>query len=445
MQSKVQVKDRSLLSLSWPLFLTFGIATCQPMMDSWFLARTSETAAAGVGALGPILGAIFMAITAFSQAGASIASQFMGAERPRQAGTTQTMVLLGSLLLGVAIMLVTIPLAGNIVDWMGLTGEAAKHGFDFLFIVSFGFTFRSLQTTLTSLIATHGLTGWNLIGNIISIVANAAMNVVFLNGYFGLPQMGVKGVALATLLSWLVSCIVLYLVLRYKVQHKIRRTDFKRSRVILPDWIRIGVPATVEPVSFQIFQVVLTAIIVHLGDTAMTARIFSANFAMLAVILSVGLSSGSQILVAHLVGAHDFDKANRRLHQSLAAGCSSSLIVAIIVAIFGTKLMSFYSIDPEIQRLGQICLWCDVALQPFKAANMTITSALRASGDSKFPAIVGSAMMWTCGLGTALLLGFVFNLGLAGIWLGMASDEFYRSIVNYIRWRKGRWKELGVV
>lgn len=445
MQAKVQVKDRSLLSLSWPLFITFGIATCQPMMDSWFLSRTSETAAAGVGALGPILGAIFMAITAFSQAGASIASQFMGAERPRQAGTTQTMVLLGSLLLGIAIMLITIPLAGNIVSWMGLTGEAARHGYDFMFIVSFGFAFRSLQTTLTSLIATHGLTGWNLIGNIITIVANAIMNVIFLNGYFGLPCMGVKGVALATMLSWLISSIVLYLILRYKIHHKIRSTDFKRSRVILPDWIRIGVPAAVEPVSFQIFQVVLTAIIVHLGITAMTARIFSANFAMLAVILSVGLSSGNQILVAHLVGAHDFAKANRRLHQSLAAGCSSSLVVAILVAIFGTELMSFYTVDPEIQQLGKICLWCDVALQPFKAANMTLTAALRASGDSKFPAIVGSTMMWTCGLGTALLLGFGLKLGLAGIWLGMAADEFYRSIVNYIRWRGGKWQKYGVV
>lgn len=441
----MQVKDRSLLSLSWPLFLTFGIATCQPMMDSWFLARTSEAAAAGVGALGPLLGALFMAITAFSQAGASIASQFLGAERPRQAGTTQTMVLLGSILLGIAFTLIVIPIESNIVSWMGLTGEAADHACDFLHIVAFGFAFRSLQTTLTALIATHGLTGWNLIGNVITIISNAIMNIIFLNGYLGFPQMGVKGVALATMLSWVISSAILFAIQRYKVQHKIRSTDFKRSRIILPDWIRIGVPAAVEPVSFQMFQVVLTAIIVHLGITAMTARIFSANFAMLAVILSVGLSSGNQILVAHLVGAHDYIKADRRLHQSLIAGCSSGLIVAIIVAIFGTQLLSFYTNDPEVMRLGKICLWCDVALQPFKAANMTITAALRASGDSKFPAIVGTAMMWTCGLGTALLLGFVLDLGLAGIWLGMAADECYRSIVNYIRWRGGKWKNYGVV
>lgn len=440
----MQVKDRSLLSLSWPLFITFGIGTIQPMMDSWFLSRTSESAAAGVGALMPILGALFMAILAFAQAGASIASQFIGAERPRQAATTQTMVLIGSLLLGVAITLVVIPLADNIVNWMGLTGDAALHARNFLHVVSIGFAFRALQSTLTALIATHGLTIWNLFGNIITIISNAAMNVVFLNGYLGLPKMGVKGVALATMLSWLIASAVLFFVHHFKIHHKIRGTDFKRSRVILPDWIRIGFPAAVEPVSFQLFQVVLTALVVHLGITAMTARIFSANFAMIAVIFSVGLSSGNQILVAHLVGAHDFAKANRRLHQSLIAGSASGLLIAIAVALFGEQLLSFYTADPEVIRLGRLCLWCDVALQPFKAANMVITSALRASGDSKFPAIVGSSMMWTCGLGTALLLAFVLDLGLVGIWLGMAADEFYRSIVNYIRWRGGKWKKSGV-
>ena len=244
---QVQVKDRSLLSLSWPLFITFGIATCQPMMDSWFLSRTSETAAAGVGALMPVLGALFMAIQAFAQAGASIASQFIGAERPRQAGTTQTMVLLGSLLLGITITLIVIPLANQIVAWMGLTGEAAHHARDFLHIVAIGFAFRALQSTLTALIATHGLTTWNLLGNIVTIISNAAMNVVFLNGYLGFPQMGVKGVALATMLSWLISSTILYFILRFKVHHKIRSTDFKRSRVILPDWIRIGFPAASSP------------------------------------------------------------------------------------------------------------------------------------------------------------------------------------------------------
>ena len=45
----------------------------------------------------------------------------------------------------------------------------------------------------------------------------------------------------------------------------------------------------------------------------------------------------------------------------------------------------------------------------------------------------------------ALLLAFGLKLGLAGLWLGMASDEFYRSIANFWRWKSGRWKTKAVV
>lgn len=72
------VKDRGILSLSWPLIVTFGIGVFQPMMDSWFLSRINESAAAGVGALMPILGTIFIAIQAFSQAEQASLRNFSG-------------------------------------------------------------------------------------------------------------------------------------------------------------------------------------------------------------------------------------------------------------------------------------------------------------------------------------------------------------------------------
>lgn len=440
----MQVKDRSLFSLSWPLILTFGVGMFQPIMDSWFLSRTSEVAAAGVGAVLPILGALFMAIQAFSQAGASIASQYIGGNYNRHARVTQTMVILGSFLLGISMTLFVLPVSGYISKWIGLEIEPARYAEEFLFVIAFGFAFRALQTTYTALIATHGIAIWNLLANVITIASNALLNVIFLEGWFGLPAMGARGVALATAISWLISAAFLSFILKTKVHHINKRSDLKRIRVVLPNWIRIGLPAAAEPFSFQMFQVFITAMVVHIGTLAMTSRIFAANLATFAVILSVGLGSGNQILVAHLVGARDYDKANKRLHQSLTISCISSFLIALGVALAGPRLMTLFTSNQEVILLGVACLWCDVVLQPFKAANIVITSSLRASGDSSFPAIVGSAMMWTLGVGSALFLAFVLDLGIIGLWLGMACDEFFRSIVNYIRWRKGRWKTLGV-
>lgn len=440
-----QVKDRSLLSLSWPLIFTFAVNMIQPMMDSWFLSRTSEEAAAGVGALMPVLAALFTAINAFSQAGASIASQYMGAEQNSHARSTKTMVLCGSLLVGFLMTAAVVPLSGLIPHWMGLTGNPVIYAEQFMSVVAFGFAFRALQSSLTAFVATHGLTVWNLIGNIITIASNAAMNYIFLEGLFGLPKMGAKGVGLATALSWLISSGILWCVLRYKIQHKTHRRDLKRSKIILPDWVRIGLPAAAEPISFQLFNVFITAMVAHLGTLAMTARVFAGNFAALSVILGIGLGNGNQILVAHLVGAKEYKTADQRVLQTILISCISGLVLSIIMALCGTHLIGVFTDNPDVIALGQMCLWCDVAVQPFKAVNFVITTSLRASGDSKFPAFVGSGMMWTLGVGTALFLAFVLDLGLPGLWLGMAADEFYRSIANYYRWRSGKWQSKAVV
>jgi putative MATE family efflux protein len=419
-----------------------------PMLDSWFLSRRSEAAAAGVGALMPVIGTLFMAIHAFSQAGASIASQFLGGDRPRHAQVTQTLVIAGSAILGLAMGIMLWFATPLIVSLMGLSGEPADAAIKFLRTISPAIIFRSLQGTLTSLMATHGRTIWNLFSNILMLVINCILNYIFLEGYFGVPQFmqGVYGVAIATNVSWIAATIMLWIAVVYSLEHRTKIKDIKKGYyVLLPDWLRIGIPAAVEPVSFQLFQVFIVALFVRHGEVAIAARVFAGAFAMFAVVLSVGLGSGSQILVAHLVGDKNFDKANRRMHQSLVWSSSSALAIAVIVALTGQHLLSLYTNDPDILRLGGLLLWCDVALQPFKAANIVITNALRASGDSAFPAVYGTISMWTLGLGTTLFLCYGIELGAIGLWLGMASDEFYRSIVNYIRWRRGKWKSKGVI
>jgi putative MATE family efflux protein len=442
----MSVKDRSLFSLSWPLVVTIALGIFQPMLDSWFLGRVSDEAAAGVGSLGALIMTMFMVLQALAQAGASIASQFLGAGRKSHARATQTLVMTGSVAMGVVMTLLIWPIKDLLVRMLGLEGVVAVHAGDFLGIFVLGMVFKALQVTLTSLIASHGRTKWNLGANALSLVINAILNYVFLEGMFGLPRMGVKGVACATVISWVAVDILLWIILRKDSGTHRHLTSLRRGiSLVLPDWMRIGLPAAVEPVSYSVYQVVVTALIVRLGTLSMTARVYAGNFAMLAVIFSVGIGIGNQILVAHLVGAFEYRKANQRLRQSLVWGCGLAFGVAILVAVGGNFLLAIYTQNSEVIKLAGMCLWADAVLQPAKAANIVITNALRASGDSKFPAIVGTSMMWTLGLGGVVALGYGLHMGLLGIWLGMAFDEWTRAILNYRRWTSGAWKNKGVV
>jgi Na+-driven multidrug efflux pump len=439
------VHEQSLIGISWPVMITLLVGISGPLLDSWFLSRISDTAAAGVGATLPVFVVLQTMLNAMGQAGAGIAGQFLGARRPRLAQATFALVLcllaLGGLVLG-AILSLTSPW----VVWsLGLQGEIGDHAVGFLRIIGAGFVGRAMIAGLTNLLAARGLTRWNLGVSIGTVALNLVFNLLFVGQLFGMPCLGVEGVAVSTVLSWgIVALSTLFFV--------VRRLDFHPSWLTLAlGWKRvfrhlgrIGVPSAIEPIAYQLFQVALASQVVRLGTLSLTSRVYAANLSNLPVLFSLGLGVGAQILVAHLVGARGFSTADRRLKTAVAWGASLSFLASLLLALSGKSLLGLFTHDAAIISLGSTLLWVDVAVQPAKAANITITYSLRASGDSRFPAVVGSTLMWTVGLGAALGLAFGARWGVVGIWVGMAIDEWVRAFANGWRWHTGIWRSKGV-
>lgn len=439
------VHEQSLLSISWPVMITLAVGISGPIIDSWFLSRVSDNAAAGVGATLPVFVLLQTMLNALGQAGAGVAGQYLGARRPRLADATFTLMIsllvCGGLMLG-ALLSLTSPWA---VYALGLRGEIAGHSVEFLRIIGAGFVGRALIAGLTNLLAARGLTLWNLGVSIAIVGLNVLFNMLFVGRLFGLPCFGVQGVAVATILSWgLVSLGTLALVVRRLGFHPSWVLLALGGKRILRHLVRIGVPSAAEPIAYQLFQVALASQVVRLGTFSLTARVYAANLANLPVLFSFGLGFGAQILVSHLVGARDFATAHRRLKAAVAWGAGLSFASSIVIAASGHWLLGCFSRDAGIVALGAQLLWIDVLVQPAKAANIAITFSLRASGDSRFPAIVGSTLMWTVGIGAAFGLAFGAGWGVAGIWLGMAVDEWTRALVNAWRWKSGAWQSKGV-
>ncbi len=439
------VHERSLIGISWPVMITSLAGISGPVLDSWFLSRISDNAAAGVGATLPVFVVLQTMLNAAGQAGAGIAGQFLGARRPRLAEATFALVLcllsLGGVVLG-ALLSLTSPW----VVWsLGLRGEIADHAVAFLRIIGAGFVGRAILAGLTNLLAARGLTLWNLGVSVSTVALNLVFNLLLVGQVFGLPCFGVEGVAVSTVLSWVIVALGTLCFV-------IRRLGFRPSwltlalgwKRILRHLGRIGIPSAIEPISYQLFQVALASQVVRLGTLALTSRVYAANLANFPVLFSLGLGFGAQILVAHLVGARDFATADKRLKTAVAWGASLSCLCSLALALSGTALMRLFTDDAAIVSLGSTLLWLDVAIQPAKAANITLTYSLRASGDSRFPAVVGSALMWTVGLGAALGLAFGARWGVIGIWVGMAIDEWVRAVANGWRWHTGIWRSKGI-
>jgi putative MATE family efflux protein len=439
------VHKLSLLAISWPVMITLAVGISGPIIDSWFLSRVSDEAAAGVGATLPVFALLQTILNAMGQAGAGVAGQYLGAGRPRLANATFTLMVsllaCGGIALGVLLSLSS----PWVVYALGLRGDIASHSVEFLRIIGAGFVGRALLAGLTNLLAARGLTRWNLGISVATVALNVFFNMLFVGRLLGIPCLGVQGVAVATILSWgIVSLGTLALVVRRLGFHPSWLLLLLGWKRVLRHLVRIGVPSAIEPIAYQIFQVALASQVVRLGTFALTARVYAANLANIPVLFSFGLGFGAQILVSRLAGARDYATANRRLKAAVAWGAGLAFVSSLVLAICGHGLLGLFSRDPGIVALGGLLLWVDVLVQPAKAANIAITFSLRASGDSRFPAVVGSTLMWTVGIGSAFALAFGAGLGVIGIWLGMTVDEWIRAVVNAWRWRSGAWRNKGV-
>lgn len=433
----VLVSERSLFSLAWPVSLTLAVGISQPALDMWFLARVSDSAAAGVGAMIPVFGAIMILLNTMGQAGSSVAGQFLGARRRRLARATNTFLQTLLVAMGVAMGLVMVFAAGPITAAMGLQGEIREHGEIFLVVLGCGMGARALWTAMINILAAQGLTSWNLWGSVIALGSNALLNYLFLRFTDG----GTYGVALATILSWAIVSFVLLAMLSRKLNYHPLWVDLKLGyRKALRPLVRIGIPSTIEPISFQLYLVVLGAQVVRLGDLPLTARVYASTLANIAVIFSYGPGFAAQILTAHLVGAGREDEADRRLKHATKWACLGALVAGVVVAATSSWTLRTFTQDAAVIALGVQLLWIDAVLQPAKAVNIALTFSMRAAGDSKFPAVVGTTFMWTVGLGLALGLCFGAGWGVIGIWAGMLGDEWLRAAINAWRWNTGRWR-----
>ncbi len=447
MSRAASVLEKGLWSLTWPLLWSLALSLSLNFVDAIFLSRVSDQAAAAVGALLPVLGMTIMVFSPVSQAGGSVASQLMGAGRHEDVPGTYLALILLNGAFGLVTSLCFVPLAGHIPRWLGLEAGMAEDASTYLRIVG-GFQFlRAIQIGFTNILNSRGETRWVLAEAACTNGIHVLLNLMFLHGSFGIPKWGVAGIALSTVISLAFGLGLTVAVVRFKLQVRLpwaapRRVLKDRLRPIL----RIGLPAMLEPVSFQIMQLVLNVLVIRLGAAVLAARVYVFNFFMMTTVLwSVALGIGTQISVAHRVGGARFDDANRVLERALAGAIAGNLALCALLALVHPWLLAQLTTDAAvIAAAGPIFLIAPL-VEAGRAANIVAGGALRSCGDSRFTAVLGTSLMWLVGVPAAYLFSVLLGYGLTGIWLAMGLDEGVRGFMNYFRWRHGRWRELRVL
>ena len=172
----------------------------------------------------------------------------------------------------------------------------------------------------------------------------------------------------------------------------------------------------------------------------MSAKSYLTTIVSFAFIFSVALGQGASILIGQFVGNRENDKAYNLCAYCIKISIVVSIIISLGIILFRNGIMSLITNNQSIINIACNVLLIEILLEPGKAINIVGINGLRATGDVKFPVYIGVISMWIFGVGMSYILGIKMGLGLIGIWIGFALDEWVRAILVLIRWKSRAWE-----
>lgn len=442
-QSKVL--EKGIWGMSGPMFVDQAVTYTIPLVDMYFLSRISDNAAAAIGAITPLVfvANAFLVVSAF--AGASIASQRIGANDYARGNATIAAYMIFVLALALIAALGVNHGGPWVASAMSLSAEVEQHARTYLSIIGWMVALWGCRVIYQTILNIYGEPKWNTYSNIILFTVNLLGNYIAVYGCMSIPPTGVAGVAIASIIA--AGCSLLFVVIIVHVKLHIQiplREGLKSFLTLIAPVIMIAAPSILEPMSFQAYMIALNWIAAEVGDLALKVKVYAYNTFLFCLMVSIAIGMATEAIIAQRVGRGEFELVNLQLKQSLKISLVGTSLLAFCWLLFNQPILKLFSSDPEVIAIGLWAFVLSFLAEPWRTVNITVGSALRCTGDAAFTSISSIGVIWFFSVPLAYVLAIPCSLGLYGLLIAAILDELVRALIKRWRWQQGKWKYTGV-
>ncbi|MCM3574237.1 MATE family efflux transporter [Mesobacillus subterraneus] len=439
-------KQIGLLALTWPIFIEMFLHMLMGSTDTFMLSHISDEAVAAVGVANQLVFFMILVFGFVATGTAVLVSQNLGAGLQVDARKISGLSLSMNLIFGVLVSIIVVVFNDLFLQMFNLTPEIHRLAQQYLTIVGGTLFTQALLVTASAILRANGLTKEAMVISVVMNIIHLAGNSIFIYGLFGVPEMGVQGVAISTAISRAVAVILIFRLLYRRLPMKIAVEDYLNfNKSFIKKILKIGVPSAGENVVYNTSQMAITVIIGLLGAMALTTRVYTFNIMSFMMLFGIAIGQGTQILIGYKVGAREFDKAYHQLLKSLKLSIIITMAITVVIVAVREPILGVFTDNKEIIREGSMVLLLCLILEPGRTFNIVVISSLRAAGDAVFPVKMALVSMWGISVPLAYFLGIIMGFGLSGIWIAFIVDEWFRGIIMYIRWRSRVWEKKVLV
>ena len=432
-----------LVRLIIPLIVDQFLQVAVGLSDSIMVARVGEAAVSGVSLVDTVMLLIINIFTALATGGAVIAGQYLGRKDPKTGCEATAQLFNFTFLFSIFIMILGY-LGQNVILYHvfgKIEPEVMKDSRTYLLIVLSSIPMIAMYNAGAAIFRAMGNSNiamkTSLLMNSINVFGNALL-------IFGFHR-GVEGVAIPTVVSRGVACVVILILLNNQEHelHILHPYPFKIKWNVLKKILYIGIPNGLENSMFQLGKIAVLSLVSGLGTASLAANAVGNNIANFAIL--PGMSFGFALLTvcAQCVGAGDFEQVKYYTKHMMRVEYLCLIASNLIVILALPFILSVYNLSDEAaQYANDIILYhaaCVVTIWPL---SFTLPNTLRAAADVKVTMVLSIISMWVFRFGFSYLLTMVFHMGIFVVWVAMTIDWLVRGIFFVCRYRSGRWQKI---
>lgn len=446
MSNKRLFSNSDLKKLIIPLLFEQALAISVGMADTIMISSVGEAAVSGVSLVDMFNNFIISILAALATGGAVVSSQFIGAERKKDACKSAKQLIFSVSLITLIISIIVIVFNNGIIRL--LFGKIEQNVFDncviYLIISTLSFPALAIYNACAALFRSIGNSKItfkvSVVMNIINIVGNAICIYAL--------KMGVSGVAIPSLISRVVAGVMLYVFLKNpKYDIHLDKEKFKIDWKIIKKIFYIGIPSGIENGIFQLGRVLVVSIIAGFGTVQIAANGVANSLDAMGCIVGQAMSLAMITVIGQCVGAGDLEQIRYYTKKLMFMTYLYTAIVNTIILSTLHLTLPLYGLGDETTKLAYILVMIHngvaILLWP---SSFVLPNMLRACNDVQYTMILSVFSMLFFRIGLSMIIGVHMGYGAIGVWIAMVVDWIFRVSCFIIRYFKGGWiKKTGLV
>ena len=375
-----------IISFAAPLLVGNLFQQLYNMVDTWVVGRyVSNEAYAAVGTVGPIVNMLIGFFMGLSSGAGVVISQYYGARREDKVRDTVHTAVTMTLILGALFTLLGLTITPLMLKLMKTPENVLPQSTAYLTIYFSGIIGLLLYNIGAGILRAVGDSQRPFYYLVVCAVMNTVLDLVFVLVF----QMGVQGVALATVLSQCTSAVlVMMALLRSDNCIRLELRKLKLHWDMLKKIISVGIPAALQMAVTSFSNVFVQSYINHFGDNCMSGWTTYAKVDQLIFLPMQSIALSATTFVGQNLGKNQVDRAKQGVRTCATLAICSTLILMVPVMIFAEPIVAFFNSKSEVVQYGSLLLRWMTPFYMLCCFNQVYSGALRGAGNSRMPMII---------------------------------------------------------